>query len=237
MLDKLLGYGLQYGVYIFEVILLVVLIMRGYWRRLVDVCLYVVFYLSVDGIARPYVIFHYGLHSPQYYYCYWLSDVALVLGAFLLVCSFFRRAFVEADHLWLQVRRMLLAVFALVAAISCVSLFRHFGSLYSQFIPEFGQNLYFACLVLNTLLYIWMQKVNAADQELGLLVCGIGIQFAGPAASLALVHLTHGAQNSSALFVSVTQICTLGMLLTWLYGVGKAPNVATEPALAQVASG
>jgi hypothetical protein len=231
MLDRLLSYGLQYGVDFFEVILLFVLIKRGHAKRLIEVCLYVVFFLFVDGLARPYLAFRCG--ALEFYYIYWLSDVALVLATFLLICSFFRRAFLKANHMWPQVRRMLLAVFMLVVAISCISLFRHFKHLFSQFMPDFQQNLYFACLVLNTLLYIWMQKVDAADQELGLLVCGIGIQFAGPAASLALVHLTHGARISNLLFVHVAQICTLGMLVTWLYGVGKAPKLATEGALAQ----
>ena len=63
---------------------------------------------------------------------------------------------------------------------------------FTLFIIEFNQNLYFTCLVLNTLLYILLQQIDSADDELGLLVCGVGIQFAGPAATLALLTLTTG---------------------------------------------
>jgi hypothetical protein len=84
--------------------------------------------------------------------------------------------------------------------------------------------------VLNTLLYILMQQLNSADDELGLLVCGIGIQFAGPAASLALYHLTGGPPYIRSLTYLVIPACTLAMLLIWFYAIARMPRPATAAA-------
>jgi len=93
---------------------------------------------------------------------------------------------------------------------------------------EFEQNLYFTCLVLNTLLYLLLQQTHSADEELGLLVCGLGIQFAGPAASFALVHLTSGEAYATSLNHFLGQLCTMGMLLTWFYAVAWMPKRASD---------
>jgi hypothetical protein len=80
------------------------------------------------------------------------------------------------------------------------------------------------------MLYILMQQIETADDELGLLVSGVGIQFAGPAASLALLHLTLGHASSKFLVQLIMPLCTLGMLLTWFYAVGRARGVV-EPSV------
>jgi len=73
--------------------------------------------------------------------------------------------------------------------------------------------------VLNTLLYLLLQQIDSADDQLGLLVCGVGIQFAGPAATLALLHLTANEGFARLLTTLVMRLCTLGMLLVWAYAI------------------
>ena len=92
MSDSILAYGLQYGGYILEFAVLVLILRTGRWRRWMGVSLYLLLLLSVDAVGRPLVLHKYGVSSTQYEYFYWLSDVVLTLGAFLLVCSLFRRA-------------------------------------------------------------------------------------------------------------------------------------------------
>jgi hypothetical protein len=94
------------------------------------------------------------------------------------------------------------------------------------FIVEFSQNLYFTCLVLNTLLYVMLQQLAIDDDELGLLVCGMGLQFAGEAAFLALLHLTSGENFARVLIGFLNPACTLGMLLIWTYAIVKTPQTA-----------
>jgi hypothetical protein len=229
MLDKVLGCGLQYMIYGVEGLLFLLLLRRGQWKRQLGVWLYVFSLVAVDGGIRPYVLYKYGLRSDQYAFCYWISDVTLALGAFALVCSFFRRA-CQRRETWHTLRLSLVFVFILVALISFFSLWGNYQELLHsfKFIEGFEQNLYFTCLVLNTLLYIMLQRIESADQELGLLVCGMGIQFAGPAASLALLHVTLGWPAAYSLLAYVMPVCTLGMLLVWLYSITAAQKDATE---------
>ena len=172
----------------------------------------------------------YGFASRQYFYVYWSTDFLLVISAFILVCLFFRRACFQEEKMWRFVRLLLFFIFILVMGISCLSFSRNYSQLSTYFIVEFNQNLYFTCLVLNTLLYILLQQIESADDELGLLVCGVGIQFAGPAATLALVHLTTGEGFAKSLAYFMMPLCTLGMLLVWAYAIGRVQDTATEVA-------
>lgn len=226
MLDKLLGYGLQYAGYGLEVYLFVFLLVRGQWRRQLAVSLYVFSLLAIDGVARPFVLYHYGFESDQYAYCYWLSEVPLLVAAFTLVCAFFRRACKQEKKMWQLVRLFLLFVLILIVTISFFSISRNHTNLLHDFIYEFEQNLSFTCLVLNTLLYIMLQQIDSADEELGLLVCGMGIQFAGPAANLALRYIIVGRDAALSLFNYMAPLCTLGMLLIWIYVVSRKPQEA-----------
>jgi hypothetical protein len=225
MVEKLLDIVLQYSGYGLELSLLVLLLWRRPRTRLAALCGYVFLLFAVDGVGRPYILYHYGLESSQYRYFYYVTDASITLGAFLLVCSFLRRACTEEKRLWGFTRLFLAFVFILVPGITLVTLSRNSGQIGvrgTPFVYEFSQNLYFTCLILNTLLYLMMQKIECADDELGLLVCGMGIQFAGPAASSALVVLTGQEQFATSLNTLIIPLCNLGMLCTWLYAVSRA---------------
>jgi len=221
MVETVIASSLLYTAYLLEISLFACLIFRGHGRRLFGVCLLLASYLTTDWIVRPYALIHFGIKSRQYYYVYWLSDVVLTLEAFGLICFFFRRAFRRREKIWGQMRVMLAWVFVLVLAASCISLYLKYA--HTSFMEEFQQNLYFACLVLNTLLYIKMQNTEIQDEELDFLVCGMRLQFAGPAACLAFAYLTRGHHYDS-LLTYVTQLCTSGMLLVWFYGIVGVPK-------------
>jgi hypothetical protein len=224
MSDLVLTSGFQYAGYVVEATICLLLIWQGRWRRLKGLCLYVAALFLLDGVARSAWLSFFGAKSTEYFYFYWLTDVGLTLGAFLLVCAFFRRACSREDKMWGFVRLLLVSVFVLVLGVSALKLTSHYSHLTTTFIIEFGQNLYFSCLVLNTMLYVMMQQFALDDDELGLLVCGLGVQFAGEAAGLALCHLTSGQPFAKLLFSFLNPACTLGMLLTWIYAITKTPQ-------------
>ncbi|HEV2232581.1 MAG TPA: hypothetical protein VGV68_04150 [Terriglobia bacterium] len=234
MLASILNSGFYYLVQALVLGLLILLVYRGLWKRLAGVSTYLFALLLIDGISRRYVFYHFGVESLQYYYFYWLTDVALTLGAFLLVCAFFHRACaIQEEKLWRFIRLFLVFVFVLVVGISAFSLSRNYDHLFSKFMFEFQQNLYFTCLVLNTLLYILLQQIETADDELGMLVCGMGLQFAGPAASFALKFLAPSNDFTDSLMHFIGPLCTLGMLLTWFYAVARLPKTVRVPASKQ----
>ncbi|MBZ5514702.1 MAG: hypothetical protein LAN62_07635 [Acidobacteriia bacterium] len=221
---RYLSVALQYGIYLLEAGLLAYLTVRRRFGGLVCLILYLSLLLAFDGVSRPYILYRYGYSSREYAYFYWLTDVLLTLGAFLLVCAFFRRACKYEQKMWHSIRLVLVFVLILTLAISLLALGRNYDQIRTVFIVEFQQNLYFTCLVLNTLLYILLQQIKSTDDELALLVCGLGIQFAGPAANLALARLTTGQGFASSLYGYVSPLCTLGMLLTWFYALVRAPQ-------------
>lgn len=225
MLAGILNSGFYYLILAFVVGLLIFIAYSGLFKRTVPVSLYLLELFLLDGVGRRYVLYHFGVKSLEYYYVYWLTDVALTLGAFLLVCAFFRRACAGREAKWRQIRFFLASAFLVVLAISSFSLSKHYGHLIGFFMIGFQQNLYFTCLVLNTLLYIFMKQIRVADEELDMLVTGLGLQFAGPAASFALNYIAPGA-HTLALMDLVMPICTLGMLLTWFYAITQMPKPA-----------
>jgi len=226
--DQLLLYGVQYATYAVEVCVIASLAWKGRWRRLKGLGLYVASLFLLDGVARPAICNFFGQGSKQFFYFYWMTDAVFALGAFLVICGFFRRACSKEEKLWSFVRLLLIFVFLVVLGVTALSITRHYTDLYSDFVIEFSQNLYFACLVLNTFLYLTLQQLAIEDDELGLLVCGLGVQFAGEAACFALLHLTaeHGLARGLTRFV--VPGCTLAMLWIWVYGIGKAPQTVTE---------
>lgn len=225
--DQLFLYGVQYATYAVEVGVCVSLVWRGRWRRLKGLGLYVASLFLLDGVARPAVSNFFGRESTQFFYFYWMTDVVFALGAFLVICGFFRRACLQEEKLWRFIRLALILVFFVVLAASALSLTRNYTHLYSAFIIEVSQNLYFTCLVLNTLLYVMLQQLAIDDDELGLLVCGIGVQFAGEAAWFALCCLT--LNNSFAKVMTfLAPCCTLAMLSIWVYAIGKTPQTVSK---------
>ena len=148
----------------------------------------------------------------------------LVLGIFLLICAFFRRACSRHPEVWAFVRPVLALVLLLVTAVSCFAFRHHYHELRSRYIYEFSENLYFSCVVLNTVLYLMVQRFQDADGQLPLLVCGLGIQCAGPAANSALAYLAVNQGPARALLAYLSPLCTLGMLAVWLYAVIREPQ-------------
>jgi len=221
VIETLIKSGIELAIYMLEAGLFLYLLLWGRSRRRVGVSLYIGSLLAVDAVGRNWVLHHYGFQSLQYYYFFYVTDVLLALSAFLLICSFFRRACLERRQMWYNLRLLLIFVFIIVVGISGISL----SQSRVAHIVEFEQNLYFTCLVLNTVLYVLIQHVHAADDELDLLTCGMGIQFAPPAANFALVFLTHG-QHYIGVLQYVTPLCTLAMLALWFYAIAWKPRTA-----------
>jgi hypothetical protein len=224
---NLVSYGLQYAGYFLEAGLVFYLVWSGQWKKRRNAAFYLTS-LSVAEFSRAFTLHKYGFHSLQYYYTYWTTDVLLVGSAFVLVCLFFRRACSHEEKMWRSIRLLLLFVFILVLGVSGLIFSRNYSHLFTDFIVVFYQDLYFTCLVLNTLLYILLQQLESTDDELALLVCGVGIQFAGPAATMALVHLTTAEGFAQSLNSFTLPMCTVGMLLVWAYAIVGVRNKAIK---------
>lgn len=222
MFEDLLIHGVQWACYGLEFSLFIYMLLKGQVRRLAGLCLYVIIFIVADGLGRPYILYRYGYLSHQYRLFYWLTDVVLTLAAFLLICSFFRRACANDRKTWHFLRFGLVLVFFMVLGVSLHSLWHNQSQLFNgTFMVGFQQDLYFACLVLTTLLYLIMQRSNGQDAQLSMLVSGMGIQYAGPAANFSLMYLMHGGSYTEPMLSYIMPICTFGMLMTWFYAVAR----------------
>jgi hypothetical protein len=224
---------LTYAGYVLELAIVLCVLRRGKAGHLRWLAAYVSALFAADT-ARWYVLFRYGFSSSKYAIFYWLSDAFLALGAFVLVCVLFRQACKAHLGLWKSLRVFLVTVLVLVAGVSYLSLSKNYEHLFSMFIVEFQQDLYFTCLILNTLLYLLLVRLESADEQLNLLVCGLGLQFAGPAANLAFMYLTRSQGYSGWLFSYLSPLCTLGMLAIWLYAVVRVPSEAPQKVTAEL---
>ncbi|HEV3275984.1 MAG TPA: hypothetical protein VG860_04135 [Terriglobia bacterium] len=222
--------GLQYGGYGLELVLLIVLLHRGYLRPLRSLCIFVGALLAIDAGVRPLIIRFYGETSSAYYNLYWVTDLILVLASFALICAFFRRACLQHRGVWKTIRPALTIVLVLELGISTATFLQgyHKHLLFTRFIYGFSQNLYFTCVVLNTVLYLMLQWFKDRDQLLHLLVCGLGIQYAGPAAAAALSCLTR-SKAVGELFGYLSPVCGVLMLGIWVYAVMRQPRTAVRP--------
>ncbi len=217
---------------VLEAGLLVVLVRRRLVASLWGVTVYLLATVSI-GVIRSYTVETYGFASAQYRSCYWTTDLLLVLAVFVLVTSFFRRACSEKSEMWRHIRLLLGTVFVLIAGMSALSLSGHRGPIFSSFIVKFSQNLYFACLVLTTLLYLLTLRMEISDERLAFLVCGLGIEFAGPTAGLAFYYLSRGDMGH-LIGGFLVPLCDMGMIFTWLYAISRVPETArTRPTAVQ----
>lgn len=221
--------GLQYLGYALEIVLVAVIVGRKWWKDYTAFSLYVIAFVLVDVAVRPLFLDAYGFSSRQYRQCYWFTDVALTLAAFLLVCVFFRHACSDRKERWAAARTMLGVVFVGIAVVSFLSISSHYDHFFGRFIVDLQQNLYFACLVLCTVLFVMLESKDS-DDELGLLVCGLGIEFAGPAAGMALAYLTPGGHFAGTVAPFVFSLCNIAMFLVWLYALTRSRTVNVPPA-------
>jgi len=228
-MSETLLWGLQYAGYALEAALLIILLKRGYLRSLRSLCIFVGTLFAIDAGVRPLSLHFFGIASRQYYNLYWLTDLILVLASFALICAFFRRACLRHRDVWKTLRPALAIVLILELAISSSAFVEHYHQhlLFTHFMYDFSQDLYFTCVVLNTVLYLMLQWFKDRDRLLHLLVCGLGIQYAGPAANAALILVGHhsgaGAGAAWHMFRYLLPLCNATMLAIWVYAVSRQP--------------
>lgn len=229
MVDRMAIDALQYLGYALEIALVAVIIGRRWWKVYTAFSLYVIAFVMVDVAVRPSFLYLYGFSSRPFRQCYWFTDIALTLAAFLLVCVFFRHACSDRKERWAFARTMLGVVFVGIAAVSLLSISSHLDHFFGRFIVDLQQNLYFACLVLCTVLFVMLESKDS-DDALGLLVCGLGIEFAGPAAGMALAYLTPGGHFAGSVATFAFPLCNIAMFLVWMYALTRRRTVNAPPA-------
>lgn len=187
----------------------------------------------VSGVAFTlgclYFIRKEGYNSVAYFYFYYTGDAVVTVINYLLIGSFFSYLF--RDSIFRKYVRLVLAFFFLgVVVVSGLFISGGLERLYSRWVIEFQQNMYFVGVLLTFLLWMTMTYLGAETRRFVLLVSGMGIFFAAHAANYALRFLSHSTKLEEVL-ARVPPLAYTFMVVLWLYTFWRVPEgeAAVEP--------
>jgi len=186
---------------------------------------------TVFTLATQYLIHTVGYESVEYFYFYFTGDAIANTICYLTIASFFDQMFRQSIFAR-YVRPTLGFFFFLVILISGLFIARSVDHLFSRFVLEFQQNMYFVGVLLTFLLWMSMMYLGAETRRFALLVSGLGIYFTAHAASYAASFLSTSAQSFA---LQIPPVAYTLMTLVWLYTFLRVPEgeAAAEPARAR----
>ena len=179
-----------------------------------------------------YVRSLYGYTSTEYFYFYYTGDTIPNIVGYLVIGSFFDRLLRESVFRK-YVRPTLAIFFVLIVGISALFIAGSIERLYSEFVLELQQNLYFVGVLLTFLLWMSVSYLAVESRRFTLLVSGLGIYFAAHAASYALWYLFHWYRfhGLEPVAMAVPPLAYNFMVGLWLYTFLRVPEeeVAVQP--------
>jgi hypothetical protein len=214
-----LGYAIWLLATLLEVAVVVCAIRRHCFGRYLCLNLYMVFSLLVS-LVRYSVLTQFGLPSKQYLYCYYYSDAILTILLYLTLITLYLHVFDEMKA-GKYVRLAATMLLAGTALFSYAVVQQSSHRMFTSFVYELSQNLYFVGLVLTYVLWGAILKLRETRTQLIQLVLSLGVYFSAFAATFALGNMFPTLQ-------SVTYIAPLfGCLLpmAWAYAFWRlAPD-------------
>lgn len=202
-----------------------VCVRRKCFYRYFLVNLYLIF-STIFTLATQYVIHTVGYRSIEYFYFYFTGDALGTTVGYLAIGSLFDEMFRDSAFRR-YVRPTLALFFVLVFGISALAISRSIDHLYSRFVIEFQQNMYFVGVLLSFLLWLSMMYLGAETRHFVLLVSGFGIYFAAHACSYAARYLFPTLADVT------TRIPPLAynlMAVVWFYTFLAVPEDEPAPA-------
>jgi hypothetical protein len=191
-------------------LVLIVLLLKGPFRRYPLLLLYCVFQISVV-VLSGWAFFVTGTGSALYRNLYWTSDVIVDLLLFLMVITMTREVMKE-NPLWPVVGRIL-SVIVVAAVVLPFALFHPFFK--QSWYRHTSQLLSFGGALMN--LFLWTGIIGKRDRDPQLLpVCaGLGVAVTGVAITYGLLQFTSADFRwLPDLFKSLTQV---GSMVIWCW--------------------
>ena len=101
----------------------------------------------------------YGVSSPQYFHFYYYTDSLLTIALFFVIIQLYQWIFIEMS-IGRYIRSTASVLLAATAFFSYLVIHQNRDHMTTQFVVEFGQNLYFVGVVLTYLLWGAMLKLS-----------------------------------------------------------------------------
>lgn len=171
-------------------------------------------------LGSLYLIRTQGYNSLSYFYFYYTGDAIQNIIGYLLIAAFFDQMF-RRSMFHSYVRPTLAIFFLLVVGISALFVWRNYSTLYSSFLIELQQNMFFVGVLLTFLLWLSMNYLHAESRRFVLLVSGLGIYFSAHAVNYALQFLSSGLKNALTM---VPPLAYTLMVALWLYTFWRVPE-------------
>ena len=209
----------------FEVAALVCAFKKKAFRRYLFLNIYVAASLLVS-LGRFQIIHHYGLNSGEYIYFYYYSDALLTICLYFALISLYSYVFEELKaERYVSLMAFSLLVGTALFSFSVVNQVVHQSptKLFTHFVVELSQNLYFVGLMLTYLLWASILKMRETRTQLIQLVLSLGVYFSLFAATYALGNLSPAM---SPILQALPPLIACFLPVAWGYAFWKLPEDA-----------
>jgi hypothetical protein len=171
-----------------------------------------------NPIARPWVISRYGFSSPEYLYCYWVTDATYVLTLYGILFLLYRCALLGATRIWGSARLILGGLLVITWVLSGVQTWDSPGSWFRWFLT-FEVYVTLLLLPLSLTLLLAVRRLESA-QDLALPVYGL-LFLVAPSATLIIRWCPHDSVEL-ALFHWVSICSPILAFAVWGYAYVRA---------------
>ncbi|HEY1424905.1 MAG TPA: hypothetical protein VGF20_15745 [Candidatus Acidoferrum sp.] len=177
---------------------------------------------ALGELLRFRILFHYGFTSREYLYYYYYSDALLTVGLYLALISLF-------VHVFKELAAEKVVIFGACFLLGATSLFSYLviqqssTRLFSSFVVELSQNLYFVGMVLTYVLWAAILKLRETRAQLVQLVLALGVYFSLLAANYAIRNLY---PSISPLATALVQMSGCLLPAAWAYAFYNVPSDA-----------
>ena len=182
-------------------------------------------YIGAEFLAsapRLWTLIHYGFRSREYKYVYYYSDAILTIMLYFAILHLFSHVFNEmgAERYLRFGATLLLGGTALFSYL----IVQQSGSrLFTRFVFEMSQNLYFVGMVLTYVLWGAAFKLRETRMQLIQLILSLGVYFSAFAANYALLNLHHDLYG---VLPYLTQLIGIWLPAAWMYTFLRTPGDA-----------
>src|SRR6266481_2998061 len=128
------------------------------------------------SLLRYQVLSHFGLRSSEYKYFYFYSDALLTIFLYLALITLYLHVFDEMK-VEKYVRLAAIVLLAGTALFSYAVVQQSSQRMFTSFVYELSQNLYFVGLVLTYVLWGAILKLRETRTQLVQLVLSLGVYF------------------------------------------------------------
>ncbi|MGH9715250.1 MAG: hypothetical protein ACRD4R_00745 [Candidatus Acidiferrales bacterium] len=180
--------------------------------------------LCVVGNLGVYICIRtYGVHSREYFYSYYSSDILLSMLMYFVIAELFSQVFAETNFNR-YVRGAALVLLGLTALFAYVSVRTAGQDLTTQFVVELEQDMNFVGVILMYVLWGAVIKLREARVRLVQVVLALGVYFSAVAGVYALRNLFPDLEYSVLRWMPA--VIGLWLPLAWTYTFVRVPEEA-----------